>query len=80
MSNTNELSIIKTPYRKTKYTEEQIREVARCADPESGPQHFMSNYFFIQHPVKGALQYHPFEYQQRLIDSYHNYKIGRAHV
>jgi hypothetical protein len=31
----------------------------------------MSNYFFIQHPTRGSIQYHPFEYQERLIDAYH---------
>ena len=72
----NELTIIKTPYRKMSLTEKQIHEFARCADPESGPRYFMDNYFSIQHPVRGAIQYHPFEYQERLIDSYHNYRYS----
>jgi hypothetical protein len=76
MSTTNELSIIKTPYRKMSLTEKQILEFAKCADPETGPRYFMDNYFFIQHPTKGAMQYHPFEYQERLIDSYHNYRFS----
>jgi Terminase large subunit, T4likevirus-type, N-terminal/Terminase RNaseH-like domain len=71
-----ETAIIKTPYKKMSYTEEQIREIARCADPVSGPQYFMDNYFHIQHPVKGAIQYHPFDYQERLIDTYHNYRYS----
>ena len=66
-----ETAIIKTPYKKMSYTENQIRELARCADPVTGPRYFMSNYFFIQHPTKGSIQYHPFEYQCRLIDAYH---------
>jgi hypothetical protein len=76
MSKDLETAIIKAPYKRMSYTEEHIREIARCADPDSGPQYFMSNYFFIQHPVKGAIQYHPFEYQGRLIESYHSYRFS----
>jgi len=71
MSKDLESAIIKTPYKKMSYTEHQIRELARCADPVTGARYFMSNYFFIQHPTKGSIQYHPFEYQERLIDAYH---------
>jgi hypothetical protein len=71
-----ETAIIRNPYRKMSMSEQQIIEFARCADPVSGPQYFLSNYFFIQHPTKGAIQYHPFEYQQRLIESYHNYRYS----
>jgi hypothetical protein len=71
-----ETAIIKTPYKKMSLTEEQLREFVRCADPVTGPNHFLSNYFFIQHPTKGAIQYIPFEYQQRLISTYHNYRFS----
>jgi len=64
-------SIIKSPYQKVNMTEDQILEFARCADPDSGPEYFMSNYFYIQHPVKGKMLYEPFEYQRKLIDTYH---------
>ena len=72
MSKDLESAIIKTPYKKMSYTEHQIQELAKCADPVTGPRYFMSNYFFIQHPTKGSIQYHPFEYQERLIDAYHH--------
>lgn len=71
-----ETTIIKSPYQKLAYTDEQIHEIARCADPISGPQYFMDNYFFIQHPTRGAMQYHPYDYQKRLIDVYHNYRYS----
>jgi hypothetical protein len=74
MSKDLETAIIRSPYRKMSMTEKQIVEFARCADPVDGPQYFMSNYFFIQHPTRGAIQYHPYEYQERLIGSYHNYR------
>ena len=76
MSKELETAIIKAPYRRMSYTEQQIQELARCADPVDGPQYFMDNYFFIQHPTKGAIQYHPFDYQERLIDTYHNYRFS----
>ncbi|HET8688775.1 MAG TPA: terminase family protein [Methanosarcina sp.] len=76
MSKPLETAIVKTPYTKMSVTEAQILEFAKCADPVTGPKHFMDNYFFIQHPTKGAIQYHPFEYQERLIDTYHNYRFS----
>ena len=76
MSKDLETAIIKAPYKRMSYTEEQIREIALCAHSVTGPQYFMDNYFFIQHPTKGAIQYHPFEYQGRLIDTYHNYRFS----
>jgi hypothetical protein len=69
-------SIIKSPYQKVNMTEDQIMEFARCADPVTGPEYFMSNYFYIQHPVKGKMLYTPFEYQQRLIDTYHSNRFS----
>jgi hypothetical protein len=76
MSKDLETAIIKTPYKKMSYSEHQIQELARCADPITGPRYFMSNYFYIQHPTKGSIQYHPFEYQERLIDAYHNNRFS----
>ena len=36
-------AIIKTPYQRATYTEQQILEIARCADPVFGPEYFMDN-------------------------------------
>ncbi len=71
-----ETAIVKTPHQSASYSEEQILEFARCADPITGPEYFMDNYFFIQHPTKGKLLYHPFEYQKKLINTYHNYRFS----
>ena len=76
MSKSLEGVLIKSPHTRSLYTQEQIEEFARCADPETGPIYFMDNFFFIQHPVKGRMLYHPFEYQQRLIETYHNYRFS----
>jgi len=72
----NDANIIKTPYQKVNFTEKQIQEFVKCADPDTGPEYFMSNYFYIQHPVKGKMLYVPFEYQQRLIDAYHKNRFS----
>ena len=69
-------SLAKTPYKKQVYTKKQLEEFAACADPVTGPQYFMDNYFYIQHPTRGKMQYHPYEYQKRLINTYHNYRYS----
>ena len=71
-----ESALVKSPYKKQAFTDEQLTEFLKCADPESGPQYFMDNFFYIQHPTKGKMLYHPFEYQARLIDTYHKYRFS----
>jgi hypothetical protein len=78
MSKPQDVALIKKPHQQLSWTEHQITEIAKCLDPVSGPMHFMSNYFFIQHPTRGKIQYQPFEYQQRLLDTYHNYRFSIA--
>jgi hypothetical protein len=36
----------------------------------------MDHFFHIQHPTKGKMLYHPFDYQKRLIETYHNYRYS----
>jgi hypothetical protein len=69
-------ALVKAPYRTQHWTEQQLAEFMACADPVTGPQFFMDNFFYIQHPVKGKMLYHPFDYQKRLIDTYHNYRFS----
>ena len=71
-----ETSIIKSPYQKVNMTEDQIMEFVKCANPVTGPQYFMDNYFYIQHPTKGKMLYHPFAYQVKLIDTYHQNRFS----
>jgi hypothetical protein len=72
----SESTLVKTPYKPTAFTESQLEEFLKCADPVTGPQYFMDNFFHIQHPTKGKMLYHPFDYQKRLIDTYHNYRFS----
>lgn len=76
MSKSLEGVLIKQPHRSFHYTDEQIQEFAMCADPVLGPRYFMDNFFYIQHPLKGKMQYHPYEFQDRLIETYHNYRFS----
>lgn len=71
-------SLAKTPYKKENWTAQQLTEFALCADPKTGPHYFMSNFFHIQHSTQGKMLYQPFEYQKKLIDTYHNYRFGIA--
>jgi hypothetical protein len=68
--------LIKRAHQVESFTEHQILEIARCADPVTGPAYFLSHYFYIQHPTKGRMLYQPFDYQSRLIHTYHNYRYS----
>ena len=63
--------LVKAPHRRETYTEKELEEFAKCADPITGPMYFMDNFFHIQHPTKGKMLYHPFAYQRKLIENYH---------
>lgn len=71
-----EQALIKTPHQKLTFTQAQIIELAKCTDPVTGPEYFMDNYFYIQHPVRGKMLYHPFDYQKKLIQNYHGYRFS----
>jgi len=72
----DEQNLVKTPYKKETWTPKQAAEFAKCADPVTGPEYFLRHFFYIQHPVKGKLKYKPYEYQTRLINTYHNYRYS----
>ena len=76
MSKPLENVLIKKPYTASAFTDDQLNEFIQCADPDSGPRYFMNKYFYIQHPTKGRIPYHPFEYQDRLINTYHNFRFS----
>jgi hypothetical protein len=76
MSKSLEGVLVKPAHKKQVFTEHELEEFMRCADPVTGPAYFMDNYFYIQHPTRGKMLYHPFEYQKRLIETYHNYRFS----
>jgi len=68
--------LVKTAYSTLKYSEKDVEELLKCTDPINGPHFFLDNFFYIQHPTKGKLKYEPFDYQRRLIDSYHGNRFN----
>ena len=68
--------LVKKPHTKESFTQKQLQEFALCADPVTGPEYFMSNYFYIQHPTQGKMLYQPYEYQKRLIHTYHDNRFS----
>lgn len=68
--------LTKKAHTKETYTEKQIQDLSRCMDREDGYLYFLRNFYHIQHPVKGKLVFEPFEYQIRLLESYHNHRFN----
>jgi len=68
--------LIKKAHQRETFTEQQIQELVLCADPNNGYHHFVKNYFYIQHPVRGKMLFEPFEYQNRLLDAYHHHRFN----
>ena len=72
-------TLIKDPYKKTVFnTQKELDDFVKCCDPDTGYLYFMDNFFMIQHPTKGAMHFHPWDYQKRLIETYHNFRYSIA--
>jgi hypothetical protein len=76
MTKTLDGVLVKRANKRERYTEKEIAELSACTDPKTGPFYFLKNFFYIQHPVKGKLLFQPYEYQTRLIESYHNHRFN----
>ena len=74
---TADTKLTKSPYQREKFTEEELIELARCADD---PKYFMINHCWIQHPTKGRVKFELFDYQKELVDTYHKNKYSIALV
>ena len=68
--------ITKKANLKEAFSEEQVADLMACSDPKDGYLYFARTFAYIQHPVKGKLLFEPFEYQERLLASYHNYRFN----
>ena len=68
--------LIKKANKQEQYTEEQIDQLLKCMDPDTGYLYFAEHFAYIQHPVKGKLLFKPFEYQLGLMHSYHSYRFN----
>jgi len=77
MNKSGSTQLIKDPYVKTVFkTQQELDDFVKCCDPKTGYLHFMKNFFYIQHPTLGSMLYQPYEYQERLINTYHNYRFS----
>ena len=68
--------LTKKAHSKEKFTEEQVEHLLKCSDPVNGYHYFAQHFFYIQHPVKGKMLFKPFEYQERLLQSYHDFRFN----
>lgn len=66
--------LVKRAYTKVSYNKEQIDELRRCLDPDTGPFYFISNFMYVQHPVKGKEKLQLYDYQIELLHNYHKYR------
>jgi hypothetical protein len=67
-------NLIKKAHAPQRYTLEEVKHLEACMDPVTGPIYFAKNFLKIQHPVRGSIPFEPYDYQERLIDAYHNNK------
>jgi hypothetical protein len=67
-------NLIKKAHAPQRYTLEEVKHLEACMDPVTGPLYFAKNFLKIQHPTRGSIPFVPYEYQERLIDAYHNNK------
>lgn len=67
--------IVKKPEQSIIYSEEQLEEFIQCA---SDPIYFIKNFVKVQHPTRGALPFHLYDYQEELIDNFHNNRYSIA--
>ena len=68
--------LTKKAHTKEKFTEAQVQDLLQCADPVEGYMYFVNNFFHIQHPTKGKMKFEPFQYQERLLHSYHDFRFN----
>lgn len=65
--------LVKAPYKKENYTQDQVAEIVKSA---TDPVYFIREYMWIQHPTKGRVRFELYDYQIELINCYHNNKYS----
>lgn len=67
--------VVKRPHSKSDYTDQDLTELARCVND---PLYFMSNFMKVQHPIRGAIPFIPYECQKRIIAGIHEHRFTIA--
>jgi hypothetical protein len=65
--------LVKKAHSKTEFSNAQLAEFSKCLND---PYYFLNNYFIIQHPTRGSINYKAYPYQDELVNSYHNYRYS----
>ena len=68
--------LTKKANKKETFTEEQVKDLAKCMDNDLGYLYFAKNFAYIQHPVRGKLLFEPYKYQVGLLGSYHSHRFN----
>jgi len=71
-----ENNLTKKPHKRMQMTQKEVIEFSLCADPDTGPEYFIRNFFYIQHPTRGKVQFVPFDYQEELLKNYHSFRFS----
>ena len=76
MAKQPEINLIRKPHIRMQLTKKELVEFSLCADPDTGPDYFLRNFFYIQHPTRGRLKFTPFDYQEELLKNYHTNRFS----
>lgn len=68
--------LIKKANKKESFMEHEVEDLIKCMDPDNGYLYFAKKFAYIQHPVRGKLLFEPYEYQEGLMKSYHNFRFN----
>jgi hypothetical protein len=69
-------NLVKRANATQRFSEDDIKDLLACQDPDTGPAYFLDNFFSIQHPKKGKIKYNAFAYQEELLTSYHTHRFS----
>ena len=69
-------NLTKKAYSKSKYDDQRINDLKKCADKKDGYLYFMENFMWIQHPIKGRMKFEPYDFQRGLLDTYNSNRFA----
>lgn len=73
MANTNiPDDATKRPNVKTGYSEDDLSDLDLCVD---SPLYFMKTFMRVQHPIRGALPFVPYPFQERIVNGIHEHRF-----
>ena len=55
------------------FTQDQVAEYIRCKDD---PVYFANNYIKIVNLDEGLTNFHPYDFQEKLINNFHNHRFN----